>query len=154
LIVFDRYAVFTALFTAGVSILSGIVEVNGLFDFIRFDGFVRCVDLVSAADATAVGIFNPLHTDAFTHRMKLMATSRSTRGASKPEPSPKTVQRTYRFDNKTFAAFEDDCAQHLSNPKRVIEALILHWLDASAEERAAMAQIHRQRIGAGSQDEE
>jgi hypothetical protein len=27
-------------------------------------------------------------------------------------------------------------------------------LDASAEERAAMAQIHRQRIGAGSQGEE
>jgi Fe-S-cluster formation regulator IscX/YfhJ len=83
-----------------------------------------------------------------------MANSRSTRAPSKPEPQPKTVQRTYRFDNKTFAAFEDDCAQHLSNPKRVIEALILHWLDASTDERAAMAQMHRQRIGAVSQDEE
>jgi hypothetical protein len=51
-----------------------------------------------------------------------MSTSRSSRGNSKPEASPKTVQRTYRFDNKTFTAFEDDCAQHLSNPKRVIEA--------------------------------
>src|SRR5271155_3754603 len=102
------------------------------------------------ANVKAVGLFNRLHTDDFTHRMTLMATSRSARGASKPEPSPKTVQRTYRFDNKTFTAFEDDCAQHLSNPKRVIEALILHWLDASAEERAAMAQMHRQRIGAGS----
>jgi len=112
------------------------------------------MDLAFSAHATAVGIINPLHTDAFTYRMTLMATSRSARGASKPEPSPKTVQRTYRFDNKTFAAFEDDCAQHLSNPKRVIEALILHWLDAGAEERAAMAQLHRQRIGAGSQDDE
>jgi hypothetical protein len=83
-----------------------------------------------------------------------MANSRSTRGVSKSEPHPKTVQRTYRFDSKTFAAFEEDCAQRLSNPKRVIEALILHWLDASTDERAAMAQIHRQRIGAGSQDEE
>ena len=83
-----------------------------------------------------------------------MATSRSSRGNSKPEASPKTVQRTYRFDNKTFTAFEDDCAQHLSNPKRVIEALILHWLDAKPDERAAMAQMHRQRIGAGSPDEE
>jgi hypothetical protein len=83
-----------------------------------------------------------------------MANPRSTRGASKPEPHPKTIQRTYRFDNKTFAAFEDDCAQQLSNPKRVIEALILHWLDASTDERAAMAQKHRQRIGPGSQDEE
>jgi hypothetical protein len=112
------------------------------------------MDLAFSAHVAAFGIINPLHTDAFTRRMTLMATSRSTHGASKPEPSPKTVQRTYRFDNKTFAAFEDDCAQHLSNPKRVIEALILHWLDAGAEERAAMAQIHRQRIGAGSQDEE
>jgi Fe-S-cluster formation regulator IscX/YfhJ len=86
--------------------------------------------------------------------MCIMASPRSTRGASKPEPHPKTVQRTYRFDTKTFTAFEDDCAQHLSNPKRVIEALILHWLDAGTEERAAMAQMHRQRIGAGSHDEE
>jgi len=83
-----------------------------------------------------------------------MANPRSTRGASKPEPHPKTVQRTYRFDSKTFAAFEDDCAQHLANPKRVIEALILHWLDAGVEERAAMAQTHRQRIGAASRDDE
>jgi hypothetical protein len=106
------------------------------------------------ANYTAFGIFNPLHTDALAYRIGFMATSRSTRAASKPEPSPKTVQRTYRLDNKTFTAFEDDCAQHLSNPKRVIEALVLHWLDASAEERSAMAQIHRQRIGAGSQDDE
>ena len=132
----------------------GIVEVNGLFDFILPGRQCSLSRRAFSVDDTAFGIFNPLHTDAFTNRMKLMATSRQTRGASKPEPSPKTVQRTYRFDNKTFAAFEDDCAQHLSNPKRVIEALILHWLDASAEDRAAMAQIHRQRIGAGSQDEE
>jgi hypothetical protein len=82
-----------------------------------------------------------------------MANSRSTRGASKLEPQPKTVQRTYRFDGKTFAAFEDDCAQHLSNPKRVIEALILHWLDADPEARAAMAQQHRRRIANGSQED-
>jgi hypothetical protein len=67
---------------------------------------------------------------------------------------PKTVQRTYRFDTKVFEAFEEDCALHLSNPKRVIEAMILHWLDAGPEKRAAMAQIHRQRLGANSQDEE
>ena len=132
----------------------GIVEVNGLFDFILPGRQCSLSRRAFSVDDTAFGIFNPLHTDALSHRMRLMASSRQTRGASKPEPSPKTVQRTYRFDNKTFAAFEDDCAQHLSNPKRVIEALILHWLDASAEERAAMAQIHRQRIGAGSQDEE
>ena len=79
-----------------------------------------------------------------------------TRGNQKTQPThkPKTIQRTYRFDTKVFEAFEDDCAQHLSNPKRVIEALILHWLDAGTEDRASMAQMHRQRIGAGSHDEE
>jgi hypothetical protein len=81
-----------------------------------------------------------------------MATSRSSRGNSKPEASPKTVQRTYRFDNKTFAAFEEDCAQHLSNPKRVIEALILHWLNASSDARASMAKIHRDEIGTSRED--
>ena len=70
-----------------------------------------------------------------------------------PSDAPKTIQRTYRFDGKTFFAFEEDCAQHLSNPKRVIEALILHWLDAKPEERTAMAQIHRQRIGPASQED-
>lgn len=83
-----------------------------------------------------------------------MANPRSTRGASKAEPHPKTVQRTYRFDSKTFGIFEDDCAEHLANPKRVIEALILYWLDAKPEERAAMAQTHRQRIGSASRDDE
>jgi hypothetical protein len=83
-----------------------------------------------------------------------MATSRSTRGASKPEPHPKSVQRTYRFDRKLFEAFEDDCATHLANPKRVIEALILHWLDAGTDARAAMAHKHRERIGPGSREDE
>ena len=72
-----------------------------------------------------------------------------TRAAS---DTPKTVQRTYRFDGETFVAFEDDCAQHLANPKRVIEALILHWLDARPEERTAMAQTHGRRIGAAGRD--
>jgi Fe-S-cluster formation regulator IscX/YfhJ len=71
-----------------------------------------------------------------------------------PTDNPKTIQRTYRFDTKLFDAFEDDCATHLSNPKRVIEALILHWLDADSDERAAMAHKHRERIGSASRDEE
>jgi hypothetical protein len=41
----------------------------------------------------------------------------------------------------------------LANPKRVIEALILHWLDAGTDARAAMAHKHRAKVGAGSQDE-
>ena len=83
-----------------------------------------------------------------------MASPRSNRGASKQELKPKTVQRTYRFDTKLFEAFEDGCATHLANPKRVLEALILHWLDANSEERAAMAHKHRERIGFALRDEE
>lgn len=83
-----------------------------------------------------------------------MANVRSNRGALKQALKPNTVQRTYRFDTKLFEAFEDDCATHLSNPKRVIEALILHWLDASVEEREAMGHKHRERIGSASLDDE
>jgi len=67
---------------------------------------------------------------------------------------PKTIQRTYRFDTKLFEAFEDDCATHLANPKRVIEALILHWLDAGKDARAEMAHKHRDRVGSASRNEE
>ena len=71
----------------------------------------------------------------------------------KAAPKPKTVQRTYSFDTSLFEQFEEDCAQRLSNPKRVIEALILHWLDAGADARTAMAQKHRNTVGASSRDE-
>ena len=62
------------------------------------------------------------------------------------------MQRTYRFDSTVFEAFEEDCARHLSNPKRVIEALILHWLNADPDARAAMAKKHRDEIGASRDD--
>jgi hypothetical protein len=91
-----------------------------------------------------------------------MARTKAERSSSKrPERThtdvgrkPLTVQRTYRFDTRTFEAFEEDCARHLSNPKRVIEALILYWLDAGPDARSAMAKTHRERIGALSRDEE
>ena len=95
-----------------------------------------------------------MHTIAFGLKFLVMVNPRSNRSASKQEPKPKSVQRTYRFDTRLFEAFEDDCATHLANPKRVIEALILHWLDAGVEERAAMAHKHRERIGSASRDEE
>ena len=83
-----------------------------------------------------------------------MANLRSNRSASKKQPKALSVQRTYRFETKLFEAFEDDCATHLANPKRVLEALILHWLDASRDERAAMAHKHRERIGSAALGEE
>jgi hypothetical protein len=66
---------------------------------------------------------------------------------------PKALQRTYRFNTKLFEEFEDDCAQRLSNPKRVVEAMILHWLSANAKTRSEMAQEHRRRIGIASDDD-
>ena len=82
-----------------------------------------------------------------------MARGKNSVRSSTSGEKPKTIQRTYRFDTKVFEAFEEDCAQHLSNPKRVIEALILHWLDADPKARAAMAQEHRRRIGLASEDD-
>ena len=85
-------------------------------------------------------------------RWVAMPISRSSAKPSKSQEKPKTIQRTYRFNTAMFEAFEDDCAQHLSNPKRVIEALILHWLDADPKARAAMANKHRERIGRNDEE--
>lgn len=82
--------------------------------------------------------------------MVIMATPRSNPGPFKQKSKSASVQRTYRYDAKLFEAFEYDCATHLANPRRVMEALILHWLDASPEERVAMAVKHRKRIGSAS----
>ena len=60
---------------------------------------------------------------------------------------PLTMQRTYRFNTQLFESFEEDCARHLANPKLVLEALILHWMDGDAKVRGAMALRHRQRFG-------
>jgi hypothetical protein len=66
---------------------------------------------------------------------------------------PLTVQRTYRFNTELFESFEEDCARHLANPKLVLEALILHWLEGDSKTRSAMALRHRQRFGnTGSED--
>ena len=81
-----------------------------------------------------------------------MPIPRSSAKSANSENRPKTTQRTYRFNTAVFEAFEDDCAQHLSNPKRVIEALILHWLDADPKARAAMAHKHRERLGRNDEE--
>ena len=60
---------------------------------------------------------------------------------------PLTSQRTYRFNTELFEAFEEDCARHLANPKLVLEALILHWLDGDAKTRGSLALRHRERFG-------
>jgi hypothetical protein len=95
---------------------------------------------------------NLLHSLKLGKSGKIHAMTRRNQKAQ-PAQKPKTIQRTYRFDTKVFEAFEDDCAQHLSNPKRVIEALILFWLEADPKARGAMAQEHRRRIGAVSEED-
>jgi hypothetical protein len=62
-------------------------------------------------------------------------------------PDQQAEQRTYRFNKQLFAKFEDDCARHLSNPKLIIEALILHWMDSKTSVRSAIAERHRERFG-------
>ena len=91
-----------------------------------------------------------MHTNEGICTFGRMAKAKPT--AKKPL-QPKTVQRTYRFDTELFKAFEEDYARRLSNPKRVLEALILHWLDAGPDARTAMAQKHRDKPGASSRDE-
>ena len=60
---------------------------------------------------------------------------------------PLTMQRTYRFNTQLFESFEEDCARHLANPKLVLEALILHWLEQGADTRGSIAMRHRERFG-------
>ncbi len=75
---------------------------------------------------------------------------------SKPMESarkPPTSQRTYRFNTELFDSFEEDCARHLANPKLVLEALILHWLEQSADARGSIAMRHRERFGNAAGEE-
>ena len=95
-------------------------------------------------------MFETLHTNEGISTFRCMAKAKPT--AKKPL-QPKTVQRTYRFDTTLFEQFEEDRARRLSNPKRVIEALILHWLDAGPDARTVTAQKHRDKLGASSRDE-
>lgn len=70
-----------------------------------------------------------------------------------PYSSPETVQRTYRFNGALFHAFEEDCATQLANPKRVMEALILHWIESKTEARANLARNRNEKIGTISQED-
>ena len=68
---------------------------------------------------------------------------------ARPRISPElqTVQRTYRFNQKLFDDFEYDCARNLANPKHVLEALILHWLESKPAVRSVIAEKHHKRFG-------
>ncbi|MEM6457862.1 MAG: hypothetical protein AAF710_00555 [Planctomycetota bacterium] len=75
----------------------------------------------------------------------------SARKPRSSEPSaakkPPTVQRTYRFDTELVERFEEECAKNLANPKLVIEAALLYYLDADLELRHQIAQNHRKEFG-------
>ena len=72
--------------------------------------------------------------------------SKTSKPPARPD-KPLTFQRTYRFNAELFESFEEDCARHLANPKLVLEALILHWLEADAAVRNTIAMRHRKRFG-------
>lgn len=77
----------------------------------------------------------------------------STRGSATRKPAEKktpTVQRTYRFDTDLYERFEEDCAKNLANPKLVIEAALMYYLDADLELRQQIAQHHREQCGTSS----
>jgi hypothetical protein len=64
---------------------------------------------------------------------------------SKSQSKLAVIQRSYRFNGELFEKFEEDCVSHLANPKRVLEALIVHWLDLDTKERTAIAQKYGKR---------
>jgi hypothetical protein len=77
----------------------------------------------------------------------MMAKQSKSAKSSESARKPLTMQRTYRFNTQLFESFEEDCARHLANPKLVLEALILHWLEQSADARSSIAMRHRERFG-------
>ena len=87
------------------------------------------------------------------YTLPLMAKQRTPMKTTKGVGRPLTSQRTYRFNTELFESFEEDCARHLANPKLVLEALILHWLEGDAKTRSTIAMRHRQRFGFSSQDQ-
>jgi hypothetical protein len=62
-------------------------------------------------------------------------------------PEFQAEQRTYRFNRQLLAEFEHDCARNLSNPKLIMEALVLQWLETKPKERSAIAERHSKRFG-------
>jgi hypothetical protein len=76
-----------------------------------------------------------------------MAKQSKSSKSSESARKPLTMQRTYRFNTQLFESFEEDCARHLANPKLVLEALILHWLEQGADARGSIAMRHRERFG-------
>ena len=88
------------------------------------------------------------HDVAYIVRMAKQPKSTARRPARQPSPGrrPK-VQRTYRFDREIFDRFEEDCARNLSNPKLVIEAAMLHWLESDPKTRSGLAERHLEFTG-------
>jgi hypothetical protein len=67
-----------------------------------------------------------------------MTKAKSSRGKRVAAPAP-TILRAYRFNADVMAAFENDCARHLRNPRLVLQALIHHWLEADSKAQMAIA---------------
>lgn len=69
------------------------------------------------------------------------------KGSKKKKPREEgrpTGFRGYRFDNRIWDPFEERCALHLSNPRAVIEALLLEWLNSEETWRVDVARKYRE----------
>ena len=97
-------------------------------------------------DSTGLAFMNPIRYNSSSIAKKSIKIK-----APAASGKPLTVQRTYRFNTELFESFEEDCARHLANPKLVLEALILHWLEGDVKTRSTIAMRHRRRFGLSSQ---
>jgi hypothetical protein len=57
--------------------------------------------------------------------------------------------RTYRFDAKLWARFEEDCALNLYNPRAVLETLVFDWLSTDDARRKELARKKHEADGKG-----
>ena len=50
-----------------------------------------------------------------------------------------TTFHGYRFDDRLWSDFQKSCDRHLSNPRAVMEALMLEWMRAEEDWRLQVA---------------
>jgi hypothetical protein len=72
----------------------------------------------------------------------------------KSPPERQAEPRGWRFNKQLLAEFEFECARNSSNPKLVVESLILNWLKLSKTARAQLSEQHVKRFGVYRGEEE
>ncbi len=52
-------------------------------------------------------------------------------------------RRSYRFDPKLWAEFEDRCALNIYNPRAVLEAMVVDWLSSDETHHKELAKKYK-----------